>query len=702
MNWIPTLGPIGIGLLATVPIGIVLLYFLKLRREPVQVPSTFLWRATIEDLHVNSLLQRLRRSLLLLLQLLAVALAAIALFRPGIRGESRSTDRSIFLIDTSASMDADDTEANRTRLEKAKELVGDRIEQMLDGEVGMLIAFDDRAQTMQSFTSDRSRLRAALGAVQPSSRTTDILGALRAADGLANPRRTSQVGDTNDVQVADAKPADLMIFSDGGFDPVTEFNLGNLVPQYVPIGSSDATNAAITALSAQRNVERPGSVEVFGTVANLGAGRIETTATLRGDGSFLDAQTVALEPGEQTGLSFRLETEEASLLELGIDLDDALALDNTAYTSLAPLRSVDVLLVTPGNAPLELALSTPKVAGICSTEIVGPDYLSTEMYAERSRSGQLDLIIFDRCAPPELPTSSTFFIGRLPPQTSDAGSLPTPPPTGETGDRSEDDAASDPAADDPASRTFVGSAGEDKGWAFTGSSTPFSIVDVNRAHPLMQYLELYSLLIVEGRPLRGPVGSDVLIDSDVGPMMVVAPRDGYQDLVLGFELLSEANGSTQINTNWYAERSWPVFLLNILRSLAGAAEAGGADSYRPGTTVRIRLPARIDEVTIERVDGDGEYSYRPGPDGVIEFLETERPGNYRVRSGQRTLQTFSINLFDRGESRVAVQPEVEIGYEAVEGQTGGEETRHEYWRLALLAMLGLLGLEWFLFGKRVS
>ena len=65
-------------LMALVPLAIIALYFLKLKRQPLEVPSTFLWRRTIEDLHVNSLIQRLRRSLLLFLQLLAVAVAALA------------------------------------------------------------------------------------------------------------------------------------------------------------------------------------------------------------------------------------------------------------------------------------------------------------------------------------------------------------------------------------------------------------------------------------------------------------------------------------------------------------------------------------------------------------------------------------------------------------------------------------------------
>ena len=107
--------------LGLVPAAILALYFLKLKRQPLEVPSTYLWSRTIEDLHVNSIWQRLRQSLLLFLQLLLIALLMLACLRPGWRGAQLVGNRFIFLVDTSASMSATDIEP--TRLEAAKQQI---------------------------------------------------------------------------------------------------------------------------------------------------------------------------------------------------------------------------------------------------------------------------------------------------------------------------------------------------------------------------------------------------------------------------------------------------------------------------------------------------------------------------------------------------------------------------------------------------
>tara|TARA_R110002049_G_scaffold285698_4_gene467143 strand:+ start:332263 stop:334233 length:1971 start_codon:yes stop_codon:yes gene_type:complete len=656
MSWVSALSPWQWAVMGSVPLGIILLYFLKLRREPVEVPSTYLWMRTIEDLHVNSLLQRLRRSLLLFLQLLAVVMAALALLRPGIRGESSGQGRMVFLLDTSASMQATDVDDDSNRFEKARRLIGDQIDAMTDSDTAMLVTFSDRAEVLQSFTSDRRRLRDALGRAQVTNRSTDVLGALRAADGLANPRRSSQVGDVNDVQVADAMPADLMLYSDGGFQTVTEFNLGNLIPQYFAIGSDQPSNVGITAFSAERNVEQPSEVQAFATVVNTGATMVEATASLFLGDELIDASAVTLEPGEQTGLSFTLDAEDAVSLRLMLDIDDDLALDNVAFAGLTPLRTVSVLVVTPGNAPLELGLTTEKAAKICIAEFVSPSYLESDEYRKRSAAAVDDLMIFDRCSPKEMPPTNTFFIGDLPTQ----------------------------------------------GWKWATDPGQVVLIDLDRTHPIMRYLELFSLLIFSGRAVEGPPGTTELAGADIGSVLSIAPRDGYQDLVLGFEVISsDEDGNSQTNTNWYAERSWPVFILNVLRHLAGAAEASGAPSYRPGETVRLRLESAIDQVEVKRISGNTETQVA-GPSGIIEIVSTDETGNYQVENNDRLVDLFAINLFDARESELSVAPAVEMGYEEVTATLSGIEDRHEYWRWLLVAMLGLLATEWWVYSKRVA
>ena len=151
-------------ILAMAPPAIVLLYFLKLKRRPVEVPSTYLWRRSIEDLHVNTIWQRLRRNMLLFLQILILLLAMLAALRPGWRGVALSGDRFIFLIDNSASMRATDVEPSR--LEEAKRQARLLIDQMDSSMSATIISFNDQARMAQEWTSNRGSLNAALEKIE--------------------------------------------------------------------------------------------------------------------------------------------------------------------------------------------------------------------------------------------------------------------------------------------------------------------------------------------------------------------------------------------------------------------------------------------------------------------------------------------------------------------------------------------------------
>ena len=82
------------------------------------VPSTLLWTRLVSDVEANAPWQKLRRSLLLLLQLLLVAILALLAARPFLERPAGLARDVVLVLDTSASMAATDVSPNR--LEAAK------------------------------------------------------------------------------------------------------------------------------------------------------------------------------------------------------------------------------------------------------------------------------------------------------------------------------------------------------------------------------------------------------------------------------------------------------------------------------------------------------------------------------------------------------------------------------------------------------
>src|SRR5262245_26152640 len=116
------LTPLGLAALGLIP-PLVLLYFLKLKRVPVEISSSLLWAKALLDARANAPFQKLRRNLLLLLQILLLLLVALALARPAITVKGRATSATVIVIDGSASMAAKDEKPSR--FAKAQEHASD-------------------------------------------------------------------------------------------------------------------------------------------------------------------------------------------------------------------------------------------------------------------------------------------------------------------------------------------------------------------------------------------------------------------------------------------------------------------------------------------------------------------------------------------------------------------------------------------------
>lgn len=642
--------------LAAVPPAILLLYFLKLKRQPLEVPSTYLWSRTIEDLHVNSIWQRLRQSLLLFLQLLLIALVILACLRPGWRGNAAVGDRSIFLVDTSASMGA--TDVSPTRLDEAKRRVLELIDQMESGDVAMLISFSDRAVVEQSFTDNRNLLRQKVNRMQGTNRRSDLAEALRAASGLANPGRTSQSG-TNDVQVADALPATLYIYSDGGFSAVPNFSVGNLEPKYFPIGTAEAENLAVVAFTAERNPEKPQQTQAYARVQNSSAADVDVEVSLFLNDTLADASSVRVPAQGEAGVQFELQNVDDGVLRLELNHRDQLAVDDRAWVAIGVPRRAKVLVVTPGHSDaLRLAMTTDQAAKVAELSFAEPAVLKTREHQDLVAAGAFDLVIYEQCAPERMPAASTLFIGAIPP------------------------------------------GGE---WTAGMKASRPLIIDVDRAHPLTQMVEMGNVAIAEGTTLKGPPGAATLFDSDAGPLLVVAGREGHDDAVLGFEIIGvDAKGNREPKTDWPVRRSFPVFIMNVLRYLGGNRGALALGSIAPGTTVTMRSIMPVESMRVTGPNGQTHDIAREGQNAFV-FTRTDQLGIYRAqeKGEQNASQQFAVNLFDPRESDLTPRPEIKLGYELVPGAAGAEPVRREFWKWLMLVGLGVILFEWYVYNRRV-
>ncbi len=640
-------------LLGAVPVMIVLLYFLKLKRQPQVVPSTYLWRRTIEDIHVNSIWQRLRNNLLLILQLLLILLLLIALLRPGWHGLTLSENRIIFLIDNSASMQA--TDGTPSRMAAARDQALQLVDQMQTGDVGMVITFSDTSRVVQTYTESRRLLRSRIEAIQPTNRPTDVREALRAAAGLANPGFTR----LRDNQAVDeALPAALYLISDGAFSSVPDFSLGNLNAQYLAVGRREAANLGIVAFATERNPEHVDQMQAFVSVANSGPHDASCEIELFLDDQSIDVVRLDVPTGGERGWYFDLPNLEEGLLRAQLVNTDRLSLDNVAYAVINRARKAKVLLITPGNQPLRLALTTKQAAKISDLTIFPTSVLTDPSQVSAANAGKWDLIIYDRCHPESMPAANTLII-----------------------------------ADKPV----------DTGWTSSPRDGPATVIDVDVVHPVTQLVDMSRIAIVESHVLKPPSGSSVLIDSVLGPICAIAPRGGHEDLVIGFPLLDEVDGESIPNTTWPRRSSFPVFFYNVLRYMGGNRGPLTGNSIRPGQPVRLPLESSVQKISITGPDQTVTRLQRESTQPFL-FAGTDQLGVYEVRESDRSEVThrIAVNLFDSVESDLATRASIELGHEEIVGRPGLKSTRRELWKWLVLLGLGVLAIEWYVYHRRIT
>lgn len=456
-------------------IPIVLLWFLKQRREPIEVPTTFLWRKSLEEERVSPLIRNLTTSLLLLLQLLALLLlafaAAAAVLNLRLSGEVRNV---VLLVDRSASMGATDADGG-SRLDAAKERVRELLSTLRGGDRAMLVAFDREAKILSNFTDDADALTRLLDRIEPRDAETAPAEALRTAAGA--------------TAALALGAAEIFLFSDGAFPPVEELppGLEGASLTYVAAGKTGA-NAGIVSLTLQSGLDT--GARLFVGVANAGEEPATRTLALRREDRTLDAREATVPPRSRGGAAFDLSDWGPGAYEVVLEPTDVLAADDRACVVLGddPMRRI--LLVTRGNpALLRLRDIHPRV----EVYSVPPDEVTADVGAD---VGRFDLTVFDGVQPETVAPGA----GNLGPSALWIDCVP----------RDGDVGLGVPVADP-------------------------EVVDWNRGHPLNRNVDWSDVRIARASPVVAPEGAVPLLETTEGPLVAALPGAGER-VVFGFRL----------------------------------------------------------------------------------------------------------------------------------------------------------------------
>jgi Ca-activated chloride channel homolog len=328
---------------------IIFFYLLKLKRKRRVVPSVFLWQRALEEIEANAPFKKLRRSLLLLLQLLALAALIFALARPLITMRALASGSTVIVIDSTASMSARD-EDGRPRLDRAKELARDMVNGLGGGDRAAIIESSSRVTIRSSLSSDRAALVAGINDVRETDAPGNLTDAARLAEQIAKTEREAAIVIISDGGGA-AIASDLGAAADPNPPPASS---KSLPVRLVRVGRR-ANNAGIVAMNS-RPASATGRRELFASIASFGDEDRALGVELRIDGKLVDARTVKVSANDRTAVLFDNIPPAGGLAELKLNNDDDLAADNVAYTFLTDARRLRVA-VTGDNPFLLQALA---------------------------------------------------------------------------------------------------------------------------------------------------------------------------------------------------------------------------------------------------------------------------------------------------------------------------------------------------------
>ena len=388
MNW-GFLQASQLGWLALAPL-VIFFYLMKRTRRERPVPALFLWQKASSQARVDSFWQRLRNSLFLWLQLLLLILMALALARPYHLQPGHLPRQVALILDQSASMGA--RIDGSTRFELAQKKARELIMQASAGTEFLLAGMPQRPRIYYPFSRDREKLLKALNKMRWEAVESEPSSLLPLALSLTRSNQGCEV-----ILIGDK-------------------NLESAAVRFVDCRTSGgARNLAVTAFQVEEDEQ--GELRAFAHLRSY-SDQAETVpySLLDEHGHILLTRTVLLASRGECSLNLDVPKVNGPF-QLRLELDDDLAVDNSAWSLPAPKRRIGIVVKGSISPFLRQALLAQEevtlTSGDDSPQVAPPSGISCWAWAQPGD------------APAKLPPGN--HIMGSPPSKSGAGTLTAAP-----------------------------------------------------------------------------------------------------------------------------------------------------------------------------------------------------------------------------------------------------------------------------------
>ena len=414
-------------------------------------------------MQVNAPFQKLKVSLLLILQMLLIAMLGFALARPYLSLDGHTGKKQVMLIDTSASMATLDAgpSGKVMRLEAAKTDAFKKIDDLREGDEMALASFDSEVRQLAVFTSNKAALKQAVAMLKTRDVDTDAthafeLGlalieahpngeALVLTDGcfgavkLKGIQEGAQRGNTEDlldkgaaaiashditrrlrdfrfisygtqsdnvaITQMDLRSRPVRVLLDDGtrgerLETQVLVMVENFAPPVIKDGK-EVPRDIVLGVSLENQRFAPKVLQLKGRAEKEVSAR-ETAATTSTADASRSVEVFKLPLGSSGIVTARIEAPR-----------DKFPVDDVAYAVISDTEGAQVLLVSKGNFFLEKALSSLRGATVSK---LTPDAFNKEWEGGSQKfQEKFDVVVFDGVAPLSWTDGGALFLGALPP-----------------------------------------------------------------------------------------------------------------------------------------------------------------------------------------------------------------------------------------------------------------------------------------------